>query len=460
MALKLKPHGPALYLGLAAVYFVACKFALHLAYLHPSATPVWPGTGIALTALLLFGYRVWPAIFAASFLVNLFTAGTVLTSLAIAAGNSLEALVGCFLVVRFAAGRNAFQHSHNIFRFALFAGILASAIGASIGCATLVVGGLAPWSSYPSVWITWWLGDGVGALVLTPFLLLWIENPVLQWSRQQLLELGALFLGLFATALFVFGDGFSHYVKNYPFEYLCFPFLIWAAFRFGRRKAATAVCVLGIAATWGTVHGYGPFARDSHNTSLLLLQSFMATAAVTIMVLAAESTELLRAEEHIRQLAWSDPLTGLANYRRLVEAVDLEIKRFGRSNKSFALVLFDMDELKKINDTHGHLVGSRALCRLAEVLRLHSREIDLAARYGGDEFVLILPETEADSARGVARRVANRLSADTEQPLLSASYGIATHPADGHTLDELLVAADRALYSQKSGGRIRQHIPL
>lgn len=459
MSVKLKAQGPALHLGLAAVYFVACKLALHLAFLNPSATPVWPGTGIALTALLLFGFRVWPTIFAASFLVNFFTAGTALTSLGISFGNTMEALLGYVLVTRYASGRNAFQHSNNIFRFALFAGMLATAVSATIGCTTLVAGGLASWANYSSIWLTWWLGDGVGALVLTPFLLLWIENPHSSWSRQQLVELTALFLGLLATALIVFGDGFSLLVKDYPFEYLCFPFLMWAAFRFGRRKAATAICVLGMAATWGTVHGHGPFARNSHNTSLLLLQSFMATAAITIMVLAAESTEHMRAEEHIRRLAWSDPLTGLANYRRLVEAVDQEVKRFGRSNRPFALILFDLDQLKRINDTYGHTVGSRALCRFADVLRLHSREIDIAARYGGDEFALILPETDAESACRVAQRVSARLRNDSEEPSLSVSFGVATYPADGHSLDDLLVAADRVLYSQKATSGTRAHWP-
>jgi len=459
MPIKFKLDSPTPYLLLAALYFVSGKLALHLAFLQPSATPVWPCTGIALAALLLFGYRLWPAIFVAAFFVNLATAGTVLTSFSIATGNTLEALAGCFLVSRFADGSNVFQRSHNIFRFALFAGIIASAIGASVGSATLVLGGLAELSHYPSIWMTWWLGDGVGALVLTPLLLLWIENPRLDWTRRQTFELSALFFGLLATTWFVFGNGFHVVVRNYPFEYLCFPFLIWAAFRFGRRKAATAVCVLAIVATWGTVHGYGPFVTDSHNTSLLLLQAFMAITSVTTMILAAESTEHARAEERVRHLAGSDPLTGLANYRRLVETLELEIKRYGRSSKPVALILLDLNQLKKINDAHGHLVGSRALCRLANVLRLHSRDIDLPARYGGDEFVLILPETNGEAANQVAKRISDRLRSDSEEPQISVSTGVAVYPDDGQTLDELLASADRALYQDKSSSKIKFHIP-
>jgi diguanylate cyclase (GGDEF)-like protein len=455
-----KPDSPSLYLGLAIVYFIVGKLGLTLVFLDASASAVWPCTGIALAALLIFGYRVWPAIFVGAFFVSFTTAGTALTAATIAAGNSLEAVVGCYLVTRFAGGRNAFQRSQNIFKFVLLAGMVGTAVGASIGSATLVLAHLAEPSRQLSIWLTWWLGDDVGVLVVTPLLLLWAENPNRNWTRQQIIELALLFFGLVSTTWFVFGYGFHNVVKNYPFEYLCFPFLVWAAFRFGRRKAATAICVLAIIATWGTVHGYGPFVRISQNTSLLLLQSFMAIVAVTTMVLAAETTAHKHAEEHVRQLAESDPLTGLANYRRLVEALDTEIKRFSRSRSPFAIVLLDLDHLKTINDTRGHLVGSRALCRLADILRLHSREIDLAARYGGDEFVLVLPETSTQSALLVARRISERLRNESEDPPLSVSTGIAMYPFDGTTLDELLIAADRALYRDKSAPKSKFHVPL
>ena len=440
----------ALFFGIAAAYFVAGKLGLRLAYVNASASAVWPCSGIAIAALLLYGLRVWPAIFVGAFLVNLTTAGTIATSLAISSGNTLEALAAAYLVLHSAGGRNAFQRSQNIFRFALFAGILATAISATLGSTTLVVGGLATWSHFGAIWSTWWLGDAVGAVIVTPLILLWVENPRLNWTRRQIIELVFLFGGLFLTAWSVFGNGLHSVVRNYPFEYLCFPFLIWAAFRFGRRKAATAIGALAVIATWGTLHGFGPFSRVSQNTSLLLLQSFMGIAALTAMVLAAESTEHRHAEEHVRHLADSDPLTGLANYRRLVEALDAEIKRYNRSRAPFAVLLLDMDHLKKINDTHGHLVGSRALIRLAEILRLHCREIDVAARYGGDEFVIVLPEADSQAALHVAQRISERLRNDGQRPQISVSIGVAVYPTDGTSLEELLAAADRALYADKN----------
>jgi len=445
--------------GLAVVYFVAGKLGLQLAYVHASATAVWPCTGIAVAALLVFGYRVWPGILIGAFLVNLTTAGSVATSIVIAAGNTLEGLAGCYLVSRFARGKEAFARAQDIFKFALLAGMVATSVSATIGVATLAIGGFADWAVFGSIWCTWWLGDAVGAVTVTPLLLLWWENPQLKWTREQVMELAFLFFGLFSTGWAVFGKPFHSELKNYPLEYLCIPFLIWAAFRFGRRKAATALCALSMIAVWGTLHGYGPFARESQNASLLLMQAFMGIMAVTTLALAAEVTEHKRAEERVRHMAVSDPLTGLANHRQMVEALETEIKRFGRNERPFVVLLLDLDGLKKINDALGHIVGSRALCRLADMLRLYSREMDTAARYGGDEFVLILPETDAEAARMVAQRISKRLAEDGEEPKISVSIGMAVYPQDGETVNEILGAADRDLYCEKGVPKKRSLLP-
>jgi two-component system cell cycle response regulator len=149
----------------------------------------------------------------------------------------------------------------------------------------------------------------------------------------------------------------------------------------------------------------------------------------------------------------TDPLTGLANYRFLLDALDSEIKRYGRTGRSFAVLMLDLDGLKKINDAHGHLVGSHALRRVANILQLHCREIDTAARYGGDEFVLVLPETDSAAARHVAQRISDHLRKDGEEPAVSVSAGAAVFPHDGKTINELLASADRALYLEKRSSK-------
>lgn len=434
---------------LAVVYFGTAKLGLRFAFVNPSATAVWAPTGISLAAFLIFGSRVWPGAFLGAFVANLTTAGSVLTSIGIATGNTLEGVVGSYLVCRFARGPRAFERAQDIFKFAFLAGMVSTAISATIGVTSLSLGGFADWAEYGPIWRTWWLGDGVGAVLVTPLVLLWRENPRLDWTREQIIELALLLLGLFFTVWIVFGGRFHSEVKNYPLEYLCIPFLIWAAFRFGRRKAATATCVLAGIAIWGTLQGFGPFSRETLNTSLLLVQSFVGIVAVTSLALAAEVTERKRVDERVQQLVVTDPLTGLANYRRLIEAIELEIKRYGRSGRPFAILLFDLDGLKKVNDTHGHLVGSRALCRLADVLRAQSRQLDTPARFGGDEFAVVLPETTSAQAQQIATRIRERIASDGEAPPISAAVGSAVFPDDGESIDKLLSAADRALYGMK-----------
>jgi diguanylate cyclase (GGDEF)-like protein len=224
---------------------------------------------------------------------------------------------------------------------------------------------------------------------------------------------------------------------------------VWAAYRFGPREVAAAVALVWAFAVWNTVRGAGPFADRPPNDSLLLLQAFLAVASFTGLALAAVMAERRRAERWLRGLATSDPLTGLANYRHLMSVLEAERLRAGRTGRPFAVVLLDLDRLKDINDRHGHLVGSRALCRVAEALRLTCRAIDTAARFGGDEFALVLPETGAVAARRVVRRVLGRLARDRELPPVSASAGVAVYPRDGDTQERLLEAADRALYLSK-----------
>ena len=166
-------------------------------------------------------------------------------------------------------------------------------------------------------------------------------------------------------------------------------------------------------------------------------------------IIVEDVTAQRASEDHLRHLAATDALTGLANYRRLSETLESEIKRSERTARAFAVLLFDLDGMKRINDSDGHLAGNRALCRVADIFRFSCRSIDTAARYGGDEFAIILPETSAKEADGVGRRICERLSNDCEEPQLSVSVGIAVYPEDGTTIETLLQAADRALYKMK-----------
>ena len=194
----------------------------------------------------------------------------------------------------------------------------------------------------------------------------------------------------------------------------------------------------------------------THSTMIydapFLLATLLRTTSIAI-ALVGTGLDNARLFDQVRQLAVSDSLTGLANYRWLVQVLTAEIQRSQRSGRSFAILLLDLDHLKLVNDRYGHLVGSRALCRLGRVMRVNCRAMDTAARYGGDEFVLVLPEAGAEAAERVSQRIRERLSADGEEPMLSVSIGAAVFPKDGSDIEELLGAADRALYGMKRGRR-------
>ncbi len=279
---------------IAAGYFVTGKLGLKLAYVHESATAVWPPAGIALAAFLALGYRLWPAILLAAFLVNLTTKGSVASSLGIAAGNTLEGLLGAWLVSRFAGGRNAFHRPQDVFKFAVLAGMLSTTVSATFGVTSLSLAGFADWNAFADIWLTWWLGDAVGALVVAPLLLLWTVVPRPQWNHGQALEAALLLVSLLLTGTVVFGGVF--YPKHYLLGSLCVPVLLWASFRFCQREAATASFLMSVIAMWGTLCGFGPFVRESSNESLVLVQVYMGLTTVMAMAIAAAVSEHKRAE--------------------------------------------------------------------------------------------------------------------------------------------------------------------
>jgi diguanylate cyclase (GGDEF)-like protein/PAS domain S-box-containing protein len=168
------------------------------------------------------------------------------------------------------------------------------------------------------------------------------------------------------------------------------------------------------------------------------------------LISAFDLTKRKRVEAQAQLLAITDPLTGLGNYRRLVDALQAEIERSQRTLRPFAVLLLDLDGLKKINDRYGHLVGSRALSRIGDILRLACRSIDTATRYGGDEFAVVLPETAATAAGSVSSRIHGLIAGQSEQPILAVSIGAAIYPSDGKTIQDLLHKADRELYGMKS----------
>ena len=274
--------------AVTVVYVLAGKLGLHFASVHASATAVWPPTGIALAALLLLGPRAWPAVAIGAFVVNATTAGSVATSVAIAVGNTLEALIGARLVERRAGGPRAFDRPRDVFAFA-GAVLPGAAVAASIGTATLALAGYAARGDLAMIWLTWALGDVAGALLVAPPVLLWAtaERQPRHPGLARAAETGALLCTVIAIGGVIWEGLAPASVRQYPLAFVTIPPLLWVAYRFGRHAAAGGLLALAAIAVHGTLRGLGPFATVPLHHSLLVLQAFMGTMALMILVVAS-----------------------------------------------------------------------------------------------------------------------------------------------------------------------------
>ena len=310
MSLNFQFKPKAALLLLLLVYVLAGHFGLSLAVVNPSATAVWAPTGIALAAMLLWGLQVWPIILLGAFLVNILNTHSLLASLMIAGGNTLEALAGAFLVIRYAHGRHAFDRERDIIKFALFAAILATTLSATIGVCSIVLNGLATWSDSGRIWLTWWLGNAAGAMIVTPMLVLLTNNRAIRWNQREVVEALFLLLLMILVSFVIFDEASPLGQQKYPLAFLTLVPILLAGFRFGQREVAALSIVLSGVAIAGTLNGAGPFSWYSSNTSLLLLQIFIALEALIGLILAAVVAEknqtahgLLLSEQRYRALA-------------------------------------------------------------------------------------------------------------------------------------------------------------
>lgn len=311
-----RPIVPLIGLSLlvAIVYFGAAELGLSLASVHQNVTPVWPPTGIAIASLLIFGPRVWPGIFLGALAANLPTDIPIASTISIATGNTLEALVAWFLLGRSKQFRKSFESVGDVMTFVVYAAVLAPLVSATIGSLSLCFGDPKQWVSFWYLWLTWWMGDGFGALIVSPLILSWSRSREI--NRRDIPEIAGLFISLLIVVLIVFGGWFPGPVKTYPLAYLCLPSLLWAALRFDQRIVTSSIVLMASLAVWGAKNGYGPFVQSSPNVSLLLLISFVGTSTLMTLLVAAVTTERQKAEAEKWKLG-----SELEHHRRRVEDI-------------------------------------------------------------------------------------------------------------------------------------------
>ena len=298
-----------LILGVAIMYFISARVGLLLAFHHTNATSVWPPSGIALAAIILFGYRAWPGIALGAIAVNIFVflfnhatdpSTAIWVSALISTGNTAEALLGYYLLKKLTDENCILQNAGVAFRFSLIALVMCLASSA-IGPAIVALAGIEAWGNYPTVWFTWWLGDVAGVLIVTPLLLSWTKKYHPQKEFKQKAEALILFLLLILLSLFLFSGSIP---VGSPFlrSYLITPFLLWAALRFEVREVVTMLAVTSGIAIWGTINMEGPFASDVTQESLLSLQTYISIMSINFLILSTSIAERKNSQKKLKDI--------------------------------------------------------------------------------------------------------------------------------------------------------------
>ena len=565
--------------GLALLYFLTAKLGLQLSLVGNSVTLFWPSSGIALTALLMFGIRLWPGVFAGSVLGNL--AAGLLPALEISIGSTLEAMAGAWLLRQSLPFNLSLITVRDIFSL-LAVAAFAALLSALNGPFWLAINGVMQWTDYAVSTLYWWMGDMLGVLLFTPLLLSWLRHKPMPPSPALLREEVAYFSLLLLLCFVVFSN-FSHqYLDTQIGLFILLPVLVWGALRFNMRTTTLGSMVVFFASMLGMVSEYGAFAPVSiHSireiwiynlvvgvTSLVLvvsnyqrsqankslerseanlrhaqsvaamgswmleirqnriycsdetyrifgieqgtpvnMESFLACVhpddveavrqawqqsvigeetydieyrirhrdffrwvrsraeiqfdaagqAVSASGTVQDITERKEAEESIRFLAYYDVLTGLPNRTLFHDRIGQTLISAQRDDGHFAVLFLDLDRFKYINDSMGHMAGDKLLQVVAQRLKASVRETDTISRLGGDEFIILLRDTDLDGAAHVAEKMLKAVSASFEingvTVTTQGSIGISLYPEDGDDVHTLIKHADAAMYHAKDLGR-------
>jgi diguanylate cyclase (GGDEF)-like protein len=485
-----------LQIALVGLGYMACaRFASAYALSSTGAVVLWLPNAVVLSALLLTRCSQWWKFGLTQIVSELLVDGGAFAlwpALGFALANLLEVLLCASLIRRWSGRGFAFANVRQVVVFALVAMGLAPAFAALLG--TWVHALSSPDAvAFLAHWQTWWMGDGMGLVVLTPLLFGWLRLPVgpaqqAQASWPECLAFVALLGVLLHLLFYTVPDPNSAWVGD---PLLLLPLFLWASLRLGVRGVSLVGCVVSLLAIVLTFQGRGMFSLLDAGLKTQLLQQYLAALLLTSLAVAALVNDLgvkyhsLQQAEHkletahaaltvlnqelearvarrtaeLERLATTDPLTDAHNRRFLMARAGIEIALAKRQSHTVSMVMFDIDHFKRVNDSHGHNVGDRVLVALSQAVRQELRLGDTFARVGGEEFVMLLPRSDAAQAWLAAQRLRGLIAslaihADNDLVLhITASFGVATTDAQISTVDALYVAADTALYRAKDARR-------
>lgn len=473
----------------AAAYLVFAEVGHLLSFRQSAFATFWPPSGLYLVAVLATERRHWPWLLSGGLAANLASDvllhdKVLLVSMAFAFGNALEAFAGAWLILRIAGTSMVLERVNNVLKFAVLSALLSTTLSATVG-ATTVVAGLDK-VDWGSVWFVWWSADAAGILIVAPALLALVDARFLKRlcaAPWRVIEFGFVLLSLIGMTIYVFGLPSASLAAR---PVVLLPLLLWSALRFGPQGSALAVLGPSLVMAWNTVEGVGPFAPLGATAAhqAIALQIALCVMSLSTLLLAAIVAErrdaqeaLQKSEKHLRQTnaelellrekltrqSLVDSLTDLANRRAIDGKLAAEFAHWQRQHRPFSIVMVDIDHFKAFNDSLGHVEGDRCLQTLAGTFARITRPGDLVGRWGGEEFMTILPETNASGARAFCSRLLNAVAdlriahpASDIGRFVTVSAGIATYQGEpGLASSDIVEAADRALYRAKRAGRNR-----
>jgi diguanylate cyclase (GGDEF)-like protein len=448
---------------------------------------IWPPNALLLSAFLLFPYSHWPLLAVAALLAECAAdvpAFPLWAALGFAMVNLLECALAAWLIRRTASGRFDFDSLKRGATFLLYGPFLASALAALLGAGVYLLLGRTE-TGYWALWRLWWFGDALGLLLLTPLIVVlwrWLEQGLPRPSKAALAEAALLWGMLLLVGMSIFPQGEEGTLGFHLTPTLLLPFGAWAAARLGVWGAATTVVLIAVMAIGFMVRGVHPYHEVAPQLAVWLMQEYLAVVAVLSIGLALllheirkqrselaqrveERTEALRqsnvaleeANARLNELAGTDYLTGIANRRHFYSLAERELQRQSESESALSLLMLDLDHFKEVNDRYGHDAGDQVLKSVVDTVQTTIRPLDPFGRYGGEEFLVLLPDTPVERAVEIAERIRRRVAAleisyDEQRIEITVSIGVVQWDGtDG--LEQLLAQVDCALYDAKLSGR-------